>query len=361
LDWVEPPTLDPALAFYTASEGVIDQLFSGLVAATPELDVVPDMARSWEVFEGGRKYVFHLRDDVCYSDGAPVTAGDFECAWKRALDPVIGSIFAGVLYVVKGARDFHQRKGRSQDVGVRAVNEATLMVELEEPTGYFLQLLAHHRTYPVPRHVVKVHGEAWTEAGKLVTCGPFELEAWKPGESIRLSRNPDQARRLLAEAGWPDGRGFPIVKALQTPRADSRCEYLKAQWEENLGVEVRFETLEFMAVRYRLDHEPPHMYVMNWGADFPDPDNVLRASPFRQSTRWRNEAYERLLEEASRVMDQAERMNLYRQADRILVEEAPLIPLTYDRTHLLVKPWVSRYPTTGIRWWFWKDVVIEPH
>jgi len=491
IDWTDPPNLDPTTAFDIQSRGVIDQLFSGLVALTPELDVVPDVARSWEVFEGGRKYVFHLRDDVRWSDGAPVTAWDFEYAWKRALDSVTGSIYATVLYGIKGARAFHQEQAESEDVGVRALNEVTLLVELEEPTGYFLQLLTLHRTYPVPRHVVQAHGEAWTEAGKIVTCGPFKLEVWNQGESMLLSRNPgyhgrftgniervelffrrrrtsadsemlemyeadgldildlqlpgwdharqrhveeyitgpklftwfagfnvsqppfddrrvrrafalaidketladvvlggyefpatggyvppgmpghsagiglpydpDRARQLLAEAGWPGGRGFPTVGTLRSLNSETRCEYLQAQWEENLGIEVRYETVKSVTFRYRLNHEPPDMYVWNWGADFPDPDNFLRANPFRRSTRWRNEAYERLLVQARRMMDQEERVNLYRQADRILVEEAPVIPLSYDRSHLLVKPWVSRYPTSGIRWWFWKDVVIEPH
>ena len=184
-----------------------------------------------------------------------------------------------------------------------------------------------------------------------------------PGHSggIGLPYDPDRARQLLAEAGWPGGRGFPTVGTLRSPNSETRCECLQAQWEENLGVEVRYETVKSVTFRYRLNQEPPDMYVWNWGADFPDPDNFLRANPFRRSTRWRNEAYERLLVQARRVMDQEERLNLYRQAEQILLHEAPIIPLSYDRTHLLVKPWVSKLPTSGIRWWFWKDVVIEPH
>jgi oligopeptide transport system substrate-binding protein len=76
---------------------------------------------------------------------------------------------------------------------------------------------------------------------------------------------------------------------------------------------------------------------------------------------WRNEAYDRLVEEARRVTDQEERMKLYGQADRILVEEAAIVPLTYLRAHLLVKPWVSKCPTPATGRRFWKDVIIEPH
>jgi MarR-like DNA-binding transcriptional regulator SgrR of sgrS sRNA len=81
---LEPITLDPTLADDTGSGNVIGQLFSGLVELTPDMNVVPGVARSWEVSDGGRRYLFHLRDDVRWSDGTPVTAGDFEYAWKTS-------------------------------------------------------------------------------------------------------------------------------------------------------------------------------------------------------------------------------------------------------------------------------------
>jgi ABC-type oligopeptide transport system substrate-binding subunit len=67
------------------------------------------------------------------------------------------------------------------------------------------------------------------------------------------------------------------------------------------------------------------------------------------------------VEEARRITDQEERLTMYQQADRILVKEAAIVPLLYQRSHLLVKPWVSKYPTSAIESWFWKDVIIEPH
>jgi ABC-type oligopeptide transport system substrate-binding subunit len=96
-------------------------------------------------------------------------------------------------------------------------------------------------------------------------------------------------------------------------------------------------------------------------ADYPDPDSFLRASWWRVSTTWQNETYERLVEGARRLEDQEERMKMYQQADRTLVEEAPLLLLYYGRFHLLVKPWVRKYPTSPVKQWFWKDVIIEPH
>ena len=137
---------------------------------------------------------------------------------------------------------------------------------------------------------------------------------------------------------------------------------LEAQWWETLGVGVAWEGMEWNAYLERLFSEgPPNLFLFGWGADYPDPDSFLRLSPLLRQTRWRNRAYERLVEEAREVMNQGERMKMYKQADRILVEEAAIMPLTYMRWHLLLKPWVRKFPTSAIKRWFWKDVIIEPH
>ena len=94
--------------------------------------------------------------------------------------------------------------------------------------------------------------------------------------------------------------------------------------------------------------------------DYPDPDSFLRTSNVQRYIRWRNDAGDRLVEEARQVLDQEERMRLYGQADRMLVEEAVIIPLTHGRIHWLVKPWVKNYIRSN-RESFWKDVIIEPH
>ena len=81
----------------------------------------------------------------------------------------------------------------------------------------------------------------------------------------------------------------------------------------------------------------------------------------RDYTRWRNDAYDGLVEKARRVRDHEERMKLYGQADRILVEQAAIMPLVYGRALWLVKPWVRTYPTSPLMHYYFKDVVIEPH
>jgi oligopeptide transport system substrate-binding protein len=120
-----------------------------------------------------------------------VTAHDFEYAWRRALDPSTASPAAQFLYSVRGARALHQRESsRPDNVGIRALDEWTLDVELEEPCGYLLYLLGHTLMSAVPRHLVQARGAAWTDLGTIVTNGPFRPVLWEKDRCMRLVRNP---------------------------------------------------------------------------------------------------------------------------------------------------------------------------
>jgi oligopeptide transport system substrate-binding protein len=186
-----------------------------------------------------------------------------------------------------------------------------------------------------------------------------------PGHSpgIGLGYDPDRARRLLAEAGYPRGEGFPTVEAVAHWSASDLpvAQYLQAQWRDVLGLEITWERLEWLAYKERLVARPPQLWVMGWVADYPNPDCFLRVAMHLPYVLWANERYEQLLESARRIADDADQIKFYRAADRLLVEDAPIIPLTHGRQHYLVKPWVRRYPVSAIRTSYWKDVIIEPH
>jgi ABC-type oligopeptide transport system substrate-binding subunit/class 3 adenylate cyclase/ribosomal protein L40E len=486
LVFIEPPTLDPSICFDTTSGIYIEEIFSGLVEIGAGWEIIPDVAQRWEISEDGRRYVFHLRDDVCWSDGTQVTAKDFVYALIRSLNPAIEALGGKVyqLHDIKNARAYHKGEISEPDqVGMRAIDELTLEVELERAASYFLHMLINLK--PVPGHVVETYGESWTDLEHIVTNGAFILESYKPGEFIILVRNPTyhggfsgnlerveldlstlrnspeelelyemdsvdvanlsfatyharhtyaeeyvsepkqnlycvsfdtsrppfddprvrrafamavdrarladevlegfadpatggfvpptipghspgiglpydppQARQLMTQAGFPDGQGFLTLEIVWRPGLSNVLKYLKSQWNNILNVEVAIEITDWENVLRT--YQSRNVFIMGWEPDYPDPDNFLRVGVQNLLPGWRNDQYNQLLEEAQRNLDQSERIRLYQEADKILIEEAVIIPIVYWQGHFLVKPWV-KIPTSRFDAWYFKDVILEPH
>jgi len=169
--------IDPGKTRSIGDYQLCQTLFAGLVELDSEMNVVPHVARSWEVLDGGRRYIFHLRDDVHWTDGAPVTASDFEWAWKRnlRLEQEV-SLTPGMLDMVEGARDF--RLGINSDadgIGVHALNPTTLEVRLNASIAYFMYLMTYPMTFPLPQWTVEQYGEGWCSPEYIVSNGPFRL------------------------------------------------------------------------------------------------------------------------------------------------------------------------------------------
>lgn len=133
------------------------------------------------------------------------------------------------------------------------------------------------------------------------------------------------------------------------------------QWRENLGIQIGIESTDFNTVLDRISSDPPPMWAMGWTADYPDPDNYLRISTWLSNGRWRHREYETLVNDARRMTDQGQRMAMYRQAERILAKEKPVIPISYGRDHFLFKPWVSTWPTSIVRGPIFKDIILVAH
>jgi ABC-type transport system substrate-binding protein len=131
---------------------------------------------------------------------------------------------------------------------------------------------------------------------------------------------------------------------------------------ENLGVNVAVDSVSWVTHLARVEKKQWSPMVMgSWVPDFPDPDGFLRVAPIQERSGWHNETYDRLLEEARRTMVQKERISLYHQAEKILMEEAPIMPLTYSAWHTLVRPWLRGFTPRRGDVSSWKDVVIEQH
>ena len=122
----------------------------------------------------------------------PVTADDFVYCCRRLLDPATAAEYASIMYPVKNAEKINN--GTIKDLtqlGVRAIDDKTLEVTLESPTGYFLQLMTHYTSFPVPKHVIDKYGADWVKPGNFVSNGPYRIVEWTPNSRVVAEKNPD--------------------------------------------------------------------------------------------------------------------------------------------------------------------------
>lgn len=186
----EPPTIDPALATDTTSGAIINNVFEGLTSRDGEGQTVPGVAQEWEVSEDGLTYTFHLREDAVWSNGDPVTASDFEYAWKRVLDPATTAQYASIMYVVEGAEAYNTGEGEADAVGVTAVDDTTLEVKLNAPSPYFEELVAHYTFMPAHQATAEANEDWAMGAGEdFITNGAFLLESWNHNSDYTLIAN----------------------------------------------------------------------------------------------------------------------------------------------------------------------------
>ena len=465
----EPPSLDWSLATDHVSFNVIANLMVGLTEFDKNLKPAPVIAKSWDMLEGGRKIVFHLRDDVMWSDGKKVRAQDFEYSWKRLLNPKTASEYAYTLFDILNAEAYSQGKlTDDSQVGVKALDDSTLEVRLKHPTSYFLSITTFEVTYPQRQDVIEKFGTKWTDPEHIVTNGPFLLTSWKHENEIQLKANPNffpgkpaienvemfminelttalamyeqgqldfidnhsipilekprlakapgfkhvpqlrgeyygfasfrkpfddprvrkafamaidrsvipkllrggeqpasswippgmlahnsklglpynppEARRLLREAGYPDGKGFPQVTLGYNTLEDKKivAEAIQGMWKRNLGVLVRLENLEWKVFLKRLQNDPPHIFRSGWGADYPDPDNFMKlftSFSGQNYSRWKNARYDQLLEQAAREMNEQKRVRLYNEAQKLLCEvDVSIVPLFNTAESTVLNP-----------------------
>lgn len=434
-----PGSVVPGYVYTSDEVAIVEHLFRGLLRVDRDLNVIPDTADNFRVSADGLTYLFRLREGARWSDGEPVTAGDFEYAWRRMREVGVRTAF-----LLEGAE-------------ARAVDDRTLEVTLDQPRSYFPFVLASTFAFPWPRHLCERAGEAWRSPEHLVYNGPFvpaaesaerlvlaanpywngprgnigeidiriagpeldRLAEWRAGrfdvltvyepldelppdttiatvaelgfhylgfnagrepfanelvrrafahgidrerlaaESGTLSlaavrggaippsmpghthragpeHDPVLARKLLADAGYPDGRGLPELELTGTKWHDP--EPLVAQLHE-LGARVRLTVQEGPV--WPDEAAASHLWVTGWTADYPDPDGLFRGLIANDWPFARDEDVLELLARARSLRDQGERMHVFHELDRLWVgERAALLPLTYSRHLLLRRTWV---------------------
>ena len=185
--WSDPPTLDPHLTSDTTSAGVVVEIFGGLVGFDTNLQLIPDLADSWDVSTDGLTYTFKIRENAAFHDGTKVTAGDFKWSLERAVNPDTASPTAKTyLGDIVGVEDVLEGRG-SEIRGVKAVDDVTLQIQIDAPKAYFLAKLTYPTAYVVDKNNVSEGGLNWTDNPN--GTGPFRLTDYKIGERIILERN----------------------------------------------------------------------------------------------------------------------------------------------------------------------------
>jgi len=182
-----PTVFDPAVIGDATSARYAQQVYSGLVTLDRELKVIPDLAESWQVLDGGRTYLFKIRSNARFHSGKQVTAQDVKYSIERAADPELRSEVAGIyLDDIAGLRD--RLSGRTRDVsGIEVMDSTTLRIRITSPVPYFLAKLTHPTSYVVNRDDIEKGGRLWFL--KPDGTGPFKIKGWDVGVVMVLERN----------------------------------------------------------------------------------------------------------------------------------------------------------------------------
>ncbi|WP_085508196.1 peptide ABC transporter substrate-binding protein [Thalassobacillus devorans] len=187
----EPTSLDPPIGFDSYSWNVLNNLMEGMTRLDESHEPAAATAEKWDVSEDGKVYTFHIREDANWSNGDPVTAGDFEFAWKRLVDPEVASPAAFLGYFIEGAEAYNNGEGSKDDVMVEAVDEKTLEVTLTAPTGYFLHVISNPAFFPINEEVQSENEEWFAEADSFVGNGPFQLAKWTHDSELVMEKNDE--------------------------------------------------------------------------------------------------------------------------------------------------------------------------
>ena len=469
---VDPQTIDPAMN-HALDGAIVDvNIVDGLVRYGLDGNPEPACAESWDVSPDGLTWTFHLRENLRWSDGMPLTASHFRDGFLRLVDAGTGAPYASLGFFIRNAESFYVGKCASSDVGLTAPDDRTLIITLEHVNPLMLWYMAFNSFYPARMDIVSKNPRTWSAKPEtLVSNGPFTLESWKHGSGgeIVIARNPnywdaenvkvdrvrlvfigdantalaafragrvdfmttvpslmrplllkrgeavsvpqyfvafcelnvarkpfddarvrralslavdrkvitdkiilgghkpatgaimdgipgrtdpedfrteggelispraniEEARRLLAEAGYPGGEGFPEITlkyASSGNRGKTFPEVLQGMWKTALGIKVSLAGEEwkvFLSTKRKGDFDAA---ISAWVMDFPDAagllENYTAGSP-GNDVGYSNPSFDALMRKAGTELDRVRRTDYLHGAERILVDDMPIIPLYF--------------------------------
>ena len=199
-----PATLDPHYFLGVTEAAVLKDLFEGLVVQDELGLPAPGAARSWNISDDGRTWIFHLRDKLKWSDGTPFTSEDFLYSFRRLADPVSKAEYSWYLQLsgIVNSKAVAEGSMQPDALGVTAPDSGTLVIQLEKPRSWFLSMMTFPSFLPVPRHSIETCGEQWYRQDNCaVSNGAYHLNSCDD-KAIRLTRN--QHYHSLAEVNIPE-------------------------------------------------------------------------------------------------------------------------------------------------------------
>ncbi|MEB9739610.1 peptide ABC transporter substrate-binding protein (plasmid) [Bacillus cereus] len=209
----EIPTMDVTKATDSESMNVMRNVFEGLYILGEDNKVIPGVAKSYEVSDNKKTYTFHLRDSK-WSNGTPVTAADFVYSWKRAVNPDTAAEYAFLFFDIKNAKKINSKELPINQLGVKAIDDQTLEIQLEQPIPYFIDLTTFATFLPINEKYFESQGKQYgLEANQLVYNGAFTLDNWKHEQGFQLKKNPNYWDTKTVKL---DEINFDIVKDKST-------------------------------------------------------------------------------------------------------------------------------------------------
>lgn len=456
----EPQSLDPSHIQGVPEHRIYMSLFEGLVINDPKTcRALPGVAQKWSVSPDGMTVTFTLRKNAKWSDGSKVTASDFVDGWLRTLAPETGAEYAYMIgMIVKGAEEYNGGNGKASDVGVKAINDTTLEVQLKSAAPYAIDMMTHYAFSPLPMKAIAKYGDEWIKPGKFVGNGPFVLKDWKPQQYVLVEKsktywdnrnvklktikflpiednktaynmykngetdwntgvaldlldeiklrkdyqvapqvatyyyifnttrapltdvrvrkalsmsvdkktlvdkitkggqivadaispamppyvppkgnpfNVEQAKKLLAEAGYPNGQGFPKLTVIYNTNDGHKkiAEYIQQQWKNNLGIDISLQNQEWKTfLDTRSNSHDFEIARAGWVGDYLDPntflDMFIKGSGNNDGL-YDNPKYDELIKKAPTLKGD-ERYKAMQQAEGYLIDQdQAIMPLYY--------------------------------